>query len=118
VPPSPLSLLGLVRHRADVESGWFSRVEGRAMPARYPTEQDPDRGFRHATADPAQGADAFDDWQGQIEHAREVVARTDLDATCVHPRHPAADGDQEPRGVPGWPRPRPRSGARGVLGCP
>jgi hypothetical protein len=35
VPPSTLSLLGLVRHLADVERGWFrARMAGQDAPPR------------------------------------------------------------------------------------
>jgi uncharacterized damage-inducible protein DinB len=36
VPPSSLSLLGLVRHMADVELNWFRRVlDGQDVPGHY-----------------------------------------------------------------------------------
>ena len=46
VPPSGLSLLGLVRHMAEVERGWFRNVLlGEDLPALYPTPEDPDADF-------------------------------------------------------------------------
>ncbi len=54
VPPSTLSLLGLVRHLARVEHHWFRRVlQGQAqLDGLYQTPQDPDADFTGAVADP------------------------------------------------------------------
>jgi pimeloyl-ACP methyl ester carboxylesterase len=54
VEPSTMSLLGLVRHMAEVERGWFRRrFAGLDVPRRYQTEADPDADFNGAVADPA-----------------------------------------------------------------
>jgi len=54
VEPSTMSLLGLVRHMAEVERGWFRRrFAGLDIPKRYQTEADPDADFNGAVADPA-----------------------------------------------------------------
>ena len=49
-PPSGLSLLGLVRHMAEVERGWFRRrVNGEDVAFLFSSEADPDgerRGVR------------------------------------------------------------------------
>ncbi|MEJ7706517.1 MAG: DinB family protein [Nocardioidaceae bacterium] len=42
VPPSTLTLLGLVRHMAEVERGWFAAVCGQDETDIYCSEQDPD----------------------------------------------------------------------------
>jgi uncharacterized damage-inducible protein DinB len=56
VPPSTLSLLGLVRHMSDVESHWFARVLlGERVKNRYWTADDQDADFNGA--EPA-GAEA------------------------------------------------------------
>src|ERR1700751_3341394 len=45
-PPSGLSLLGLVRHMAEVERGWFRQVFlGENMPDLYDRSADEDAGF-------------------------------------------------------------------------
>ena len=45
-PPSTLSLLGLVRHMADVERGWFRRrIAGEDIAFLYSSEADPDGEF-------------------------------------------------------------------------
>ena len=87
VPPSTLSLLGLVRHLARVEHSWTRRVlEGQAeLPRLYRTDDEPDLDFDGAVADPSVVADAWDTWRREVSHAREVYASLDLDARAeVH----------------------------------
>jgi uncharacterized damage-inducible protein DinB len=86
VPSSTLSLLGIVRHVAEVERGWFDRVDGVRRPWIYATEAEPDLDFDGAIADPELVREAFVMWAAEIEHAREVTKRTPLEATFVHPR--------------------------------
>ena len=60
VPPSDLSLLGLVRHLTDTERYWFREVmAGQAGPCYYRTEADRDAAFTGAVADPAVVAEAW-----------------------------------------------------------
>jgi uncharacterized damage-inducible protein DinB len=72
VPPSSLSLLGLVRHMAEVERGWFRRVlGGEEAPRLYRSKEEPDGDFDGVpTADVGQ---AFDDWRAECQHAMELV---------------------------------------------
>jgi uncharacterized damage-inducible protein DinB len=87
MPPSTLSLLGIVRHMAEVEWSWFDRVStGARRPPRYFTEDDPDGDFAGASADPAVVDDAFATWRRAMDESREVTARTDLGATFRHDR--------------------------------
>jgi uncharacterized damage-inducible protein DinB len=86
VEPSPLSLLGLVRHMADVERGWFRGFNGEDTHPRYYSSEDPDGDFDNVSGEPGQVEEAFACWQAEIEHAREVVAAADLDATYVRRR--------------------------------
>jgi len=74
VPPSELSLLGLVRHMAEVENNWFRFWLGGDGPVyRWEGEED-------FAVDGADVAEAFDYWQAECENARQVVARfTSLD---------------------------------------
>jgi hypothetical protein len=60
-PSSTLSLLGLVRHLAQMENHWFQRVLQRrtGSPRLYKGEDDPDWDFSAAHPDPAVAADAF-----------------------------------------------------------
>ncbi|MEV4808583.1 DinB family protein [Micromonospora avicenniae] len=76
VPPSTLSLLGLVRHMAEVERGWFRRVmAGEDTPAVYRTENDRDADFNGAVADPEVVAEAWRNWRTEVEFAEQVVQR-------------------------------------------
>jgi uncharacterized damage-inducible protein DinB len=81
VPPSPLSLLGLVRHMGEVECGWFRRFNGEEVTHRYSTDDNPDGEFLDAAADPAQVEDAYRYWQDEVAHAREVASAHALDDT-------------------------------------
>jgi uncharacterized damage-inducible protein DinB len=80
VPPSPMSLLGLVRHMADVERLWFRRVlAGEDLPARFWSDANPDDDFD--LVDDAVVADDFAAFAAECDHARAVSAGLDLDAT-------------------------------------
>ena len=96
VPPSTLSLLGLVRHLAKVEHSWARRVvEGHAdLPRLYRTDAEPDLDFDGAVADPSVVDDAWASWRREVAHAETTYARVDLDALCPHP-----DGELEVRDV-------------------
>jgi len=73
VPPSTLSLLGLVRHMAEVERAWFRRtLGGEDPPPLYSTDADIDADFNDLdAADPGQ---AFAAWQAECDHARALLA--------------------------------------------
>ena len=73
VPPSTLSLLGLVRHLAKVENHWFQRVlPGRTAGSRlYQREDEADWDFNGAVADPGVVQDAFATWKAEIAQADE-----------------------------------------------
>ncbi len=73
VPPSSLSLLGLVRHMADVERGWFRQVlAGEEVPDIYATEDDQEADFNGAGD--ADVAAAFESWSAECDAARRAVA--------------------------------------------
>jgi Protein of unknown function (DUF664) len=73
VPPSGLSLLGLVRHMAEVERNWFRPVlEGAPMGTIFAPGFDPEHAFC-GVAD-ADVTDAFAAWEAECAHARELVA--------------------------------------------
>jgi len=93
VPPSSLSLLGLVRHLARVEHSWFRRVMGHQLelPRLYRTEEDPDLDFNGAVADPAVVADAWESWRREVAHAEEFVdVAESLDVEGSHDDGPIA----------------------------
>ena len=79
IPPSSLSLLGLVRHLAQVENNWFQRVlQGRTdVPRLYKHEDDRDWDFTGAAADPAVVEDAFATWKAEIAKAEEWLDALD-----------------------------------------
>src|SRR3712207_3461097 len=73
VPPSSLSLLGLVRHMADVERAWFRRrIEGDDAPPRFYSDDDPDGDIVDVVG--AGVDEAFTAWRDECEHARSLVA--------------------------------------------
>lgn len=86
VPPSTMSLLGLVRHMARVEHSWAVRaVGGRAdEPKLYWTAEQPDLDFDGAIADPAVVDDAWATWRREVEQARRVYADAEMDAVVSH----------------------------------
>ncbi|WP_203664247.1 DinB family protein [Actinocatenispora rupis] len=83
VPPSTLSLLGLVRHLADVERRWFRQVlAGADAPPRYSSATDPDGDFDGAVPDAEVVAEAWRSWRDEVAYAdRFVAAAPDLDVT-------------------------------------
>jgi uncharacterized damage-inducible protein DinB len=91
VPPSSMSLLGLVRHLASVEFHWFRRfIEGQPELARpFKAPEDRDLDFNGAVADPAVVAEAWEVWRREVTHAREVYERYDDLGVLVGP-----DGDR------------------------
>lgn len=92
VPPSTMSLLGLVRHLAKVEHSWFRRVmEGQAIPRLYWSEDDRDLDFHGAVADPAVVADAWESWHREVAYAEAYLAAApSLDVEGSHPDGPVA----------------------------
>jgi hypothetical protein len=81
VDPSTLSLLGLVRHLAEVERTWFrNRMAGQDVPRRYCSDADPDGDFDGAVPDPQVVAEAWDAWRAEVAFTdRFVAAAPDLD---------------------------------------
>lgn len=76
VPPSDLSLLGLVRHMAEVESHWFRRVmAGEYVPWIYRTAEDRDAAFTGVAADARVVEDAWATWRAEVEFAEDFVER-------------------------------------------
>jgi uncharacterized damage-inducible protein DinB len=88
VPPSTLSLIGLVRHMTEVERWWFSiHAADQDLPLQYWTDQDPDGDFDGiAAADPAADLAAY---QREIGASRAAVAGRKLDDVVrSHGDHP------------------------------
>jgi uncharacterized damage-inducible protein DinB len=79
VPPSTLSLLGLVRHLAQVENHWFQRVlQGRVdQPRLFKRDDDTDADFNGAVAEQAVVEEAFDAWKAEMAAADEWLDALD-----------------------------------------
>jgi hypothetical protein len=86
VPPSDLSLLGLVRHLAETEQSWFRRtLAGQDVPRLYRTADDEGRAFTGAAADPALVTQAWASWRAEVEFAEQFVAAApDLEVSGLH----------------------------------
>jgi uncharacterized damage-inducible protein DinB len=84
VPPSTMSLLGLVRHLAEVERDW----RGWIMPGGPPPKLygPGDRDFSEAAADPAMVETAFADLAREQAETDAEVARYDDLGTRLGPR--------------------------------
>ena len=82
VEPSTMSMLGLVRHMAEVERAWFRRrFAGLDVPRRYQTEADPDADFNEAVADPGVVDEAWEAWRDEIAFAEQFTRDHDLGFT-------------------------------------
>ncbi len=81
VEPSTLSLLGLIRHLADVERRWFRKVlAGRDAPPLFSSKAQPDADFDGAVPDPSVVAAAWRAWHAEVAFAERFVAGApDLD---------------------------------------
>ncbi|MGW7031843.1 DinB family protein [Streptomyces xanthophaeus] len=85
MPPSTLSLLGLVRHMAEVERHWFRRVlSGEDLPHLWSDSHD----FQAAyDASRSSRAEAFAAWEAEVERSRRIEAAAEsLDVTMFVPR--------------------------------
>jgi uncharacterized damage-inducible protein DinB len=78
VEPSTMSLLGLVRHMAEVERGWFRQfVGGEDVPNLYCSEEALDADFDEV--DPARADEDLAIFRAEVEACRKVAAGFDLD---------------------------------------
>jgi hypothetical protein len=97
VPPSTLSLLGIVRHLAEVERGMFRRMmAGEDAPRLYTSDTDRDGDFDGAVADPQLVADAWAAWRAEVDFAIRFAADApSLDLTRGDPRNEHGSGGAE-----------------------
>ena len=80
VPPSSMSLLGLIRHMAKVEHYWNRRVlQGQDLPRLFRTDEDPDLDFNGATPDPAVVEEAWASWRREVADAEAWLATDSFD---------------------------------------
>jgi uncharacterized damage-inducible protein DinB len=78
VPPSTLSLLGLIRHMAEVERGWLRRtMAGQDAPKLYATADNRDEDFDGAVPDAAVVEQAWTAWRSEVAFAEQLVRETE-----------------------------------------
>ena len=97
VEPSTLSLLGIVRHLAEVERGTFRvLMAGEDVPRLYCSDSQPDGDFDGAINDPQVVAEAWATWQAEVDYSNAFIANApNLDLTSGDPlnKHGSGGGD-------------------------
>ena len=78
MPPSTLTLLGLVRHITEVERSWFFRFFGQTADPIYFTEERLNDDFD--ALDSAPPAEVFARWDAEVDRIRRDIAAVPLDA--------------------------------------
>jgi hypothetical protein len=91
VPPSELTLLGLVQHMTLVEWWWFEHnFAGGDMAAPVDTSEDPDFEFHHVVPEEADAA--MEAFVHMCAHSRDIeAAAATLDALSVSPERETRD---------------------------
>ena len=81
VPPSTMSLLGLIRHMAEVEISWFRRImAGQDAPKLYCTGEDRDGDWDAALPDQSVVDEAWQAWRAEVSFADDFIsAAADLE---------------------------------------
>ncbi|MDK0521073.1 DinB family protein [Streptomyces sp. ML-6] len=85
MPPSTLSLLGLVRHMAEVERAWFRRVfEDHDVPLVWSDVTDFQAAYDASTST---RDEAFAAWEAEVENSRRIERESEsLDRPGYQPR--------------------------------
>ena len=94
VEPSTMSLLGLVRHLAEMERGTFRvMMAGQDVPRLFTSDTDRDGDFDGAVADPEVVAQAWEAWRAEVDFATRFVAEApSLDITGDDPSNQHGSG--------------------------
>ena len=94
IEPSTMSLLGVVRHLAEVERATFRRLmAGQATPRLFCSDNDRDGDFNGAVPDPQVVAEAWDAWRAEVDFATQFVAAApNLDITANDPLNEHGSG--------------------------
>ena len=94
VEPSTMSLLGLVRHLAEMERATFRvMMAGQDVPRLFCSDTDRDGDFDGAVPDPRVVAEAWDAWRAEADFAtRFVAAAPSLDVTGDDPLNQHGSG--------------------------
>ncbi|MEQ0561617.1 DinB family protein [Amycolatopsis sp. NEAU-NG30] len=81
VPPSALTLHGLLRHLTGCERWWFRmQFAGEDVPLLYYSDDDPDQDFTDLDGDVDE---AFALWHAECERSRQIVAASSMDQTGI-----------------------------------
>ena len=94
VEPSTMSLLGLVRHLAEMERATFRvMMSGQDVPRLFTSETDRDGDFDGAVPDPRVVAQAWQAWRAEVDFATRFVAQApSLDITADDPDNQHGSG--------------------------
>jgi uncharacterized damage-inducible protein DinB len=93
LPPSEITLLGLIRHMAEVERGWFRRrFTAQDAPMLYCNDADPDADFHPSSTDTM--VEALAALRAEIAYAQEATNGVAMDALAA-----AIPPTQR---IPGW----------------
>jgi hypothetical protein len=94
VEPSTMSLLGLVRHLAEMERATFRELmAGHDVPRLYCSANDRDGDFDGAVPDPQVVAEAWEAWRAEVAFAAQFVADApSLDITGDDPLNQHGSG--------------------------
>jgi uncharacterized damage-inducible protein DinB len=75
IEPSTMSLLGIVRHMAEVERRWFRLwMAGQDAPPHFYSATDPEGDFEGAAPDPEVVEESFKAWRDEIAFSESFVA--------------------------------------------
>ncbi len=103
VEPSTLSLLGLVRHLAEIERGTFRvLLAGEDVPRLYCSPENPDGDFDDAVADDRVVAEAWETWRAEVDFSTRFVETVpSFDAAIDDPdnKHGSGGGEMSVREV-------------------
>ena len=94
VKPSTMSLLGLVRHLAEVERATFrTLMAGQDVPRLFSSDTDRDGDFDGAVPDPQVVSEAWAAWRAEVDFATQFVAAApNLDITADDPDNQHGSG--------------------------
>jgi hypothetical protein len=94
VEPSTMSLLGLVRHLAEMERATFrGMMSGQDIPPLFCSDTDRDGDFDGAVPDPHVVTEAWDAWRAEVDFATRFVADApSLDITGDDPLNQHGSG--------------------------
>jgi len=94
VEPSTMSLLGVVRHLAEMERATFRvMMSGEDVPRLFCSDIDRDGDFNGAVPDPLVVTEAWDAWRSEVDFATRFVAEaSSLDITGDDPLNQHGSG--------------------------